>query len=535
MLQDLDNSLRKVYTSISTFQINMSLPVKGLENKKDRKSSFLRQVTPLNPNAVEFVPSSLRSAHGNSKRNILELPQTSTKIVLDRSDSTTSTNSDDEAGQFWLHRLPEDITPDFTVTEDSSSPGKLSLPGLLIYDEEAMKVSSSMSRQLLNSQVSNGLTQKFRYSSSMLPRRQSTAFIKSATDSRDNLFIKSDNDLNYEFDGRDSKGISGAEYANYLYDNHSIMEDSAINHVQFLALQFPGFSVDRLADLYYANARDLNMTIEILKQLEAGFALYCSRHLAPTVFATPATTAPDRSNFLLPAPLLLFLPPLKKWPFLPSFLPWNPRNKPPLRSCEAYFGSLFLLDLHRRHALKGRLGCSPPSPDSNQISAVFLHSLQVDAGIAENQNSSVVESPSCRGDFPPHIGADSQNSFPRYNIDNMHKNQTFGLCSSTVFRGAPDFISTAGNLASQNSGTWKPERNDPMSAVGGSNGNSQLLNIAYESQAKPIFDNKLQGFGPAQYPPIWLESGDPVGKYSYLDRFFVDGTHSILIYILGSL
>ncbi|KAK8971474.1 hypothetical protein KSP40_PGU008795 [Platanthera guangdongensis] len=247
----------------------MSLPVKGLENKKYRKSSFLRQVTPLNLNAVEFVPSSLRSAHGNSKRNILELPQTSTKIVLDRSDSTTSTNSDDEAGQFWLHQLPEDITPDFTVTEDSSSPGKLSLPGLLIYDEEAMRVSSSMSRQLLNSQVSNELTQKFRYSSSMLPRRQSTAFIKSATDSRDNLFIKSDNDLNYEFDGHDSKVISGAEYANYLYDNHSIMEDSAINHVQFLALQFPGFSVDRLADLYYANARDLNMTIEILKQLEA--------------------------------------------------------------------------------------------------------------------------------------------------------------------------------------------------------------------------------------------------------------------------
>ncbi|PKU68543.1 beta-1,2-xylosyltransferase RCN11 [Dendrobium catenatum] len=32
---------------------------------------------------------------------------------------------------------------------------------------------------------------------------------------------------------------------------------------------------------------------------------------------------------------------LKPWPFLPSFLPWNPSPKPPLRSCEAYFGNGF--------------------------------------------------------------------------------------------------------------------------------------------------------------------------------------------------
>lgn len=382
----------------------MSLPVKGLENKKDRKPSSPRQMTSLNPNAAEFVPSSLRSAHGNSKANNLELPGTSTEVALDKSGSATSTNSDDDAGQFWLHQLPEDIIPDFAVTEDSSSPGKLSLSGLSIYEEEATRVpATTMSRQLLSSQVSNGLTQKLKYSPSIFSRYQSTAFIKAATDSRDNHFSKSDQHLNYEFDGRDSKGISDTEFVDYVYDNHCIMEDSAINHVQFLALQFPGFSADRLADLYYANACDLNMTIEILTQLE----------------------------------------------------------------------------------------------------------LQIDAGIAENQNFNVVASPSGRTDFHAHTGTNSQIGFSRYNGDNMHKNKTFNLRPSTVYRGAPDCISAVGNFASQNDGTWKPERN-PMSPVGGSRGNSQLLNIAYESQAKLVFDNKLQGFGSARSHPVWLEAVEPV-------------------------
>ncbi|XP_020574847.1 polyadenylate-binding protein-interacting protein 7 [Phalaenopsis equestris] len=250
----------------------MSLPAKGLNNKKEAKWSIPNKSTTLNPNAAEFVPFSLKSAgESNQVDNTyrLDLPGSSRKGFLDRSDSTTSHNSDDEAHQYWRHHLPDDITPDFTATGKDDFPGPELLPiaGLSIFDEnDGSSVPELVSR---HAQITRGMTDELRYSDSMFHQDQSSvAFTAPAKDSWDNELIKATQHLSNGLDGYHLNGSSSAGLVNNSYIDHLIMEDSAINHVEFLALQFPGFSAGSLAEVYYANNCDLNLTIEILTQLE---------------------------------------------------------------------------------------------------------------------------------------------------------------------------------------------------------------------------------------------------------------------------
>lgn len=237
----------------------MSFSIKGLDNK-EAKWNIQSKMTTLNPNAAEFVPASFRPTNGSNKAEDayrLDIPGTSRKPVLDRSESTTSNNSDEEAHQFWRRQLPDDITPDFSVTgkDDFPSPELLSLAGLSIFDE--------------NVPLNNGLPENLRYSDSAFVEDQSAAaFMTSADDSWDNQFIKSAQYLSNGLDGHHLNGSSSTGFGNNPYMDHLVLEDSAINHVEFLALQFPGFSAESLAEIYYANSCDLSLTIEILTQLE---------------------------------------------------------------------------------------------------------------------------------------------------------------------------------------------------------------------------------------------------------------------------
>ncbi|KAI0498872.1 hypothetical protein KFK09_019770 [Dendrobium nobile] len=253
----------------------MSLPIKGLENKKEAKWSIQSKATTLNPNAAEFVPSSFKPTNESNKFDDTyrqDLPGTSRKVVLNRSDSTTSHNSDDEAHQYWRRQLPDDITPDFTTTGKDDFPGLELLPlaGLSIFDENGgSRVPELASRQTLHAQLTNGLTDELGYSDSMFHENQtSVAFTTPADDSWDNQFIKAGQHLSNGLDGHHLNGSSSAGFVNNSFIDHFIMEDSAINHVEFLALQFPGFSAESLAEVYYANSCDLNFTIEMLTQLE---------------------------------------------------------------------------------------------------------------------------------------------------------------------------------------------------------------------------------------------------------------------------
>lgn len=253
----------------------MSLPIKALENKKETKWSIQSKATTLNPNAAEFVPSSFKPANESNKVDDtyrLELPGTSRKVGLDRTDSSISHNSDDEAHQYWRRQLPDDITPDFTATgkDDFPCPELLPLADLSIFDEDGgSRVPELASRQTLHSQLTSGLTDELVYADSMFNEDQSSVTFTSSDDvSWDSQFIKAAQHMSNGLDGYHLNGSSSAGFANKPFIDHLIMEDSAINHVEFLALQFPGFSAESLAEVYYANSCDLNLTIEILTQLE---------------------------------------------------------------------------------------------------------------------------------------------------------------------------------------------------------------------------------------------------------------------------
>ncbi|KAL6649327.1 hypothetical protein ACP70R_013551 [Stipagrostis hirtigluma subsp. patula] len=106
---------------------------------EERKISMISKSTALNPNAEEFVPSSLRSFSNGSKRSDAAMgvvPESSKETSADKTESLTRSNSDEEAHQYWQQQLPDDITPDFKVLGQDETPGpdSLSLTGLSIHD-----------------------------------------------------------------------------------------------------------------------------------------------------------------------------------------------------------------------------------------------------------------------------------------------------------------------------------------------------------------------------------------------------------------
>ena len=72
-------------------------------------------------------------------------------------------------------------------------------------------------------------------------------------------------------EGQHYNGDSSSSYVNNMLGDQAVIQDAAIDPVEFLSLQFPGFSAESLADIYFANGYDLNATIEMLSQLEVSF------------------------------------------------------------------------------------------------------------------------------------------------------------------------------------------------------------------------------------------------------------------------
>ncbi|KAM0936240.1 putative polyadenylate-binding protein-interacting protein/7, CUE [Dioscorea sansibarensis] len=256
----------------------MSLSIKGISTNKDTKSTLSNKVTSLNPNAAEFVPSSLRYSFGNAKQEDstrLDITGTSRTAVLDRSESSISNNSDEEAHQFWRHQLPDDITPDFKAMGENESreTGHLSLSGLSIHDGgEIPRFSALTGSQIFDTHHDSsdalGLVEDVRYSGSTFAGDHSVGtFGTSATNAWDELFVSRDQ---YLIDPRDDSQYSGDPHGSFLTDmvDQATFQDATINAVEILASQYPGFSAESLAEVYYANDYDLDLTIETLTQLE---------------------------------------------------------------------------------------------------------------------------------------------------------------------------------------------------------------------------------------------------------------------------
>ncbi|ESR66197.1 hypothetical protein CICLE_v10007851mg [Citrus x clementina] len=260
----------------------MSLSKKGTQIS-DTKLPSPNKATALNPNAAEFVPFSLRSSSSVGSTSATDATARFAgsgsvgKAVLDRSESSISNNSDEEAHQYWRHQLPDDITPDFKVLNEDESQGLggLSLAGLSLHDgiEGSRFPASTGSGYVLSEQQElsphhingNSFAEKMRFSASSYGEDPTAAnFLNLSPRPWDKQILGSDQLR----EGHPYNGNSRHGFVNDMTGEIGMIEDTEMNPVEFLASQFPGFAAESLAEVYFANGCDLNLTIEMLTQLE---------------------------------------------------------------------------------------------------------------------------------------------------------------------------------------------------------------------------------------------------------------------------
>ncbi|KAL2517995.1 CTC-interacting domain 7 [Abeliophyllum distichum] len=241
------------------------------------------KATSLNPNAAEFVPFALRSAAGTSKSDALSELSTSTtatpgKAVLHKSEYSVSYNSDEEAHQHWHHQLPDDITPDFKVMgDDTQGVDSLSFLGLSLTDaSESLRDSTGSGFMLTERQelypqsVSrNSYTEKLRHPISSYGNYPSpTGFQHSFTKPWDKKFVSNGELLASIRKGPPNGGNSRHSFLADMPNEQLLMDSTEAHSLDFLASQFPGLNAESLAQVYFTNGGDVNLTIEILTQLE---------------------------------------------------------------------------------------------------------------------------------------------------------------------------------------------------------------------------------------------------------------------------
>ncbi|KAK6129553.1 hypothetical protein DH2020_036711 [Rehmannia glutinosa] len=190
-------------------------------------------------------------------------------------------------------KLPDDITPDFKVMGIDDTQGINSLPfsslSLTDINEGSRYSVSTGSGFMLKEQ--QGLSPRPINGNSHVEKMRYPQIV-----SDDQLIAR---------EGPDS-GNSRHAFLTGMSNEHLLMDNSDVSPLEFLASQFPGFAAESLAEVYFANAGDLNLTIEMLTQLElqvdGGFnqTLNSKALSAPNLSAMdfPALSARDGQNDL---------------------------------------------------------------------------------------------------------------------------------------------------------------------------------------------------------------------------------------------
>ncbi|URD91213.1 smr domain containing protein [Musa troglodytarum] len=243
----------------------------GLSDKEGTKLNLLNKVTTLNPNALEFIPSSLKyakSTKGSDTKKFDGLGS-SGNSVFNQSGSTISNNSEVEAKPYWYHQLPDDITPDFKVmAEDLQGPGNLRIADLSLHDAVGpSSLARSMANQLLGvrKDVPCFTSENQRSSEKICAEEKSPiAFMASAASSWGKPFINGEKHSRIGRKGcrKDEDFCAGP--INDLTSNNMLLENAAVEPIKYLSSCFPGCDAQRLANVYYENGCDLNSTIELI-------------------------------------------------------------------------------------------------------------------------------------------------------------------------------------------------------------------------------------------------------------------------------
>lgn len=222
--------------------------------------------TSLNPNAAEFVPSKINSSptnDGNAQSLSLDDPIFLGKEIFDESLLNASDYSDDEARKFWLHQLPEDITPDFKATR-----------------EEELQIASDPSLLMDGLCINNGIeSSRFVVSGTdHLSKRQDALSVNGVTDNISSLgYSIHSSPWSKQFsNGNQNNGINGVldkVNSNDLLFDCSDLNNASLKPLEFLTVKFPVFSADYIANAYIRNRCDLKLTMIYLAQIEVCFTL----------------------------------------------------------------------------------------------------------------------------------------------------------------------------------------------------------------------------------------------------------------------
>lgn len=248
--------------------VNLSAKGASVDTKK------LNAEATLNPNAAEFVPFALKSPKVKAAETS---PQFAEKSVLDRSESSVSNNSntEEEAQQYWSHQLPDDIIPDF----------------------EGMGLDNEMNSSLFSSLTLNDVNKASRYNSpkySGFKLQEHQAFSHHHVEGnnraekrgypvppngerfRTSLYkpwekIIGGRDQLLAREGNPYNGNSSEPFMAEMSNKQLLLENADLCSLEFLALQFPSFAAESITEAYMSNGGDLNMTTNMLTQLEVGY------------------------------------------------------------------------------------------------------------------------------------------------------------------------------------------------------------------------------------------------------------------------
>uniref|UniRef100_A0A0E0CW67 Smr domain-containing protein n=1 Tax=Oryza meridionalis TaxID=40149 RepID=A0A0E0CW67_9ORYZ len=243
-------STNNIRLRVNTANKNMSI--------EERTLSLINKTTALNPNAQEFVPSSLRSINDVSNRSDtsrISVSGSSKDTIADQQDPVIPSNPDEEAHRYWQEQLPDDITPDFKVLgqDEMSGPDNISLTGLSINDSIGASLFSPNQTSNLQHRASPFIRDtlstrsKIEFPSPTYVEEQSRATIMSPTASAMSPtaapWVKTvRNGVQYNANRRDASHYNG---------------DSSI-----------GAPVQNLTDAYFGSRRSFSSTMDIMSQLE---------------------------------------------------------------------------------------------------------------------------------------------------------------------------------------------------------------------------------------------------------------------------
>lgn len=215
----------------------------------------------LNPNAVEFVPSSSRSATSTSAAATITTDATTSTVDiknkpnLDRTSSANSNASDDEYRQYWRSQLPDDLIDVADLFSDGNQ-----------YDQQA----SSDFDLALGSRSGPARTPSAHRNGEQLQPHRTNGSSTMIQDQHAALDRK-----------QWVNGIDGVQLP------------EEINPLHLLAAEFPNFAVQSLTEVYFANNCDLALTIEMLTQLELQEEGAPSRRPVRPSTAAPSLTPMD--------------------------------------------------------------------------------------------------------------------------------------------------------------------------------------------------------------------------------------------------